>query len=177
MFELSRIVHNYLLKMNSLGGHLAIVIDELGVKREYDSRTHPMIFIGGHPRSGTTLLRAMLDAHKMIRRGEETRIIPRILELRSNWYVSENELHRLAQAGITDEVVDSAVAAFVLETIVRHGPAKEILCNKDPLALREGDYLTTLFPQSRWIFMIRDGRAVIHSVIKRLHLQHVAKSR
>ena len=81
MFEFSRFVHNYLLKINSLVGHTTIVIDELGVKREYDSRTHPMIFIGGHPRSGTTLLRAMLDAHKMIRCGEETRIIPRILEV------------------------------------------------------------------------------------------------
>lgn len=35
--------------------------------REYNSLTHPFIFIGGHPRSGTTLLRAMLDSHPLVR--------------------------------------------------------------------------------------------------------------
>ena len=91
-----------------------------------------------------------------------------LLQLREQMYRSENELHRLAQGGVTDEVVDAAVAGFVLETIVKHGPVKEILCNKDPLALKQGLYLTKIFPKSKWIFMVRDGRAVIHSVIKRL---------
>lgn len=49
--------------------------------KEYNSLTHPLIFIGGHPRSGTTLLRAMLDSHPDVRCGEETRIIPRILQV------------------------------------------------------------------------------------------------
>ena len=35
--------------------------------REYNSVSHPFIFIGGHPRSGTTLLRAMLDSHPQVR--------------------------------------------------------------------------------------------------------------
>ena len=34
-------------------------------------------YAGGHPRSGTTLMRAMLDAHTAVRCGEETRIVPR----------------------------------------------------------------------------------------------------
>ena len=45
----------------------------------------PLIFIGGMPRSGTTLMRTMLDAHPKIRCGQETRIIPRILGMRVNW--------------------------------------------------------------------------------------------
>ena len=62
-------------------GHSAFVLDANGQKKEYNSQTHPFIFIGGHPRSGTTLVRAMLDAHQKIRCGEETRIIPRILKV------------------------------------------------------------------------------------------------
>jgi len=45
----------------------------------------PLIFVGGMPRSGTTLMRAMLDAHPDVRCGQETRIIPRILGMRANW--------------------------------------------------------------------------------------------
>ena len=47
---------------------------------EYD-RNSPIIFIGGVPRSGTTLMRAMLDAHDEVRCGEETRVVPRILQV------------------------------------------------------------------------------------------------
>ncbi len=43
-----------------------------GTLYEYD-RSSPIIFIGGVPRSGTTLMRAMLDAHPEVRCGEETR--------------------------------------------------------------------------------------------------------
>ena len=77
-------------------------------------------------------------------------------------------MHRLAQGGINDDVINAAVASFVLETIVQHGPPADVLCNKDPLAFKHGQYLSKLFPKSKWIFMVRDGRAVIHSVIKRL---------
>ena len=77
-------------------------------------------------------------------------------------------MHRLAQGGITDDVIDAAISSFVMETIVQHGDPADVLCNKDPLAMKQGEYLSKIFPNSKWIFMVRDGRAVIHSVMKRL---------
>lgn len=68
-------------------------------------RKMPLVFIGGVPRSGTTLMRAMLDAHPDVRCGQETRVIPRILQLRSHWLKSEKESLRLQEAGITKEVI------------------------------------------------------------------------
>ena len=62
-------------------GHTASVYDSDGNLHEYNSESHPLVFIGGHPRSGTTLMRAMLDAHMKVRCGEESRIIPRIVQV------------------------------------------------------------------------------------------------
>ncbi|XP_050545350.1 protein-tyrosine sulfotransferase-like isoform X4 [Daktulosphaira vitifoliae] len=132
----------------------------------YD-RDMPLIFIGGVPRSGTTLMRAMLDAHPDVRCGQETRVVPRILQMRNHWYKSSKETLRLKEAGVSEEVVNSAVAAFILEVIARHGVPAPRLCNKDPLALKSMDYLKVLFPNAKYIFMVRDGRATVHSIISR----------
>ena len=39
------------------------------------------------------------------------------------------------------------------------------LCNKDPFTLRYSPYLQTIFPNSKFLFMVRDGRATVHSII------------
>ncbi|KAK7868533.1 hypothetical protein R5R35_004816 [Gryllus longicercus] len=132
----------------------------------YD-RFMPLIFIGGVPRSGTTLMRAMLDAHPDVRCGQETRVIPRILQMRSHWLKSQKESLRLEEAGLSKKVLDSAIAAFCLEIIARHGDPAPRLCNKDPLTLKSAAYLAELFPQAKFIFMLRDGRATVHSIISR----------
>ena len=59
-------------------GKKRFILNSENEKIEYDRRMF-LTFVGGVPRSGTTLMRAMLDAHPMIRCGEETRVIPRIL--------------------------------------------------------------------------------------------------
>lgn len=126
-----------------------------------------IIFIGGMPRSGTTLMRVMLDAHPDVRCGEESRVIPRILGLRTQWEKVPMEKKRLEAAGLTNEVLDSAVRAFILEIIAKHGEAAPRLCNKDPFTLKSAIYLSQQFPQAKFILMIRDGRAVVHSIITR----------
>ena len=127
----------------------------------------PLIFIGGMPRSGTTLMRAMLDAHPEVRCGEETRVIPRLLGMRTQWAKSPKESKRLQEAGLSDDVIDSALAAFILEVIAKHGEPAKHLCNKDPFTLKSSVYLASLFPTSKFILMVRDGRAVVHSIITR----------
>ena len=46
-------------------------------------------------------------------------------------YRSEKESRRLDEAGVTRNVVDSAVAEFLLEIMAKHGKPAERLCNKD----------------------------------------------
>lgn len=77
------------------------------------------------------------------------------------------ERPRLIQGGISDRIIHRAMAAFTLETIAQHGPPPKVLCNKDPLLLNNGEYVSKLFPKSKWLFMVRDGRAVVHSIVTR----------
>lgn len=140
--------------------------DGSGLVKQY-GREEPIIFIGGMPRSGTTLARAMLDAHPEIRCGEETRVVPRILQMRQQWKRSAKESMRLQEAGVTDEVLDEAIASFILDIIVNHGQPASRLCNKDPFTLKSATYLAKLFPNSKFLFMVRDGRATVHSIISR----------
>ncbi|KAL3856526.1 hypothetical protein ACJMK2_011272 [Sinanodonta woodiana] len=142
------------------------IYDRTSRQIPYD-RNMPIIFIGGMPRSGTTLMRAMLDAHPEIRCGEETRVIPRLLGMRANWEKSQLEKKRLSEAGITGDVLDSAMAAFILEIVAKHGEAAPHLCNKDPFTLKSSVYLNQLFPNAKFLLMIRDGRATVNSIISR----------
>ncbi|XP_055587575.1 protein-tyrosine sulfotransferase [Uranotaenia lowii] len=157
--------------LNGAPGGASMIRDDFLLGEEAHSfryhRNMPLIFIGGVPRSGTTLMRAMLDAHPEVRCGQETRVIPRILQLRSHWMKSEKESVRLEEAGITKEVLNSAIAQFCLEIIAKHGEAAPRLCNKDPLTLKMGSYVIELFPQAKFLFMVRDGRATVHSIISR----------
>ncbi len=50
--------------------------------------------------------------------GEETRVIPRILGLRSQWKRNKKESTRLEEAGVTDEVLNAAISAFIIEVRV-----------------------------------------------------------
>lgn len=74
---------------------------------------------------------------------------------------------RLEEAGITKDVLNSAISQFCLEIIANHGAAAKYLCNKDPLTLKMGSYVIELFPNSKFLFMVRDGRATVHSIVSR----------
>lgn len=37
----------------------------------------------------------------------------------------------------------------------------------DPLTLKMGSYVIELFPNSKFLFMVRDGRATVHSIVSR----------
>ncbi|XP_062870443.1 protein-tyrosine sulfotransferase 2 [Trichomycterus rosablanca] len=131
------------------------------------SQDSPVVFVGGVPRSGTTLMRAMLDAHPDIRCGEETRVIPRLLSLRQEWRKWRDDRWNLDKEEVTQETLDSATAAFLLEIIARHGEPAPLLCNKDPFTLKSSMYLSKIFPNSKFLLMLRDGRASVHSMISR----------
>uniref|UniRef100_A0A1I8A8Z7 Protein-tyrosine sulfotransferase n=1 Tax=Steinernema glaseri TaxID=37863 RepID=A0A1I8A8Z7_9BILA len=48
---------------------------------------------------------------------------------------------------------------------MEHGPSAERYCDKDPFVMKYADHLLELFPASKFVLMVRDGRASVHSMI------------
>ena len=143
------------------GGTLTIEPNQL----VYYNNSTPLIWVGGVPRSGTTLARAMLDAHPDVRCGEETSIIPVILSTHKH-FVSQY-MEWLEEAQLSKTTLNKALGAYLLSIIANHGEPAPRLCNKDPFALNSMKTILEIFPNSTFLLMIRDGRATVHSVITR----------
>lgn len=124
------------------------------------------IFIGGYGRSGTTLMRAIFDAHPNIRCGPETKIIPLILQWHKYLIESNSIMKQIMDAGIEIKALDRAMMKFMKEIIIENGKLADRLCDKDPNIAKYILYLKKIFPKSKFIFMIRDPRAVVYSYSK-----------
>ena len=68
---------------------------------------------------------------------------------------------------MTEAILDSAVRAFVYEILIHHGQFADVLCDKDPFVLKYASYISSVFSNAKFLLLIRDARAVIHSVMTR----------
>jgi hypothetical protein len=126
----------------------------------YVSNDNPII-IGGCARSGTTLMRVILDSHSHIYCGPESYLFV------SNRILTKNAREKLAsrfEVSIKD--IDSFVASSsslpkFIETFFRHianTQGKKRWGEKTPTNVRRLGYIFKQFPNARFIHMLRDGR-------------------
>ena len=99
--------------------------------------------------------------------GPETHVVIDMLKLRYEWSNYKHLRDRNEAAGISKEIIDKAVSAFILEVVSRHGPPAELVCAKEPFLMTQAGFLATAFPRARVLHMVRDGRAISHSLVSR----------
>lgn len=131
------------------------------------NRNLPLIFVGGIPGSGLEFMRKLLDENPNIRCGDETEILTDLIFRRNEWTNSKIEKERLKHASMGDDVIDSAVIAFILELIMKQGKIANRICNKDPQIFTYVKYIKKLFPNVKFILMVRDPRATAVSIVER----------
>ena len=153
--------------------------------------TNPYVFIVGCPRSGTTLLQRMVNAHPQIAITKESqwfdkRWITEWFEerrgLTSDGRVTSELIIRMldhpkfARLKISKEQFLALAptgqrvgyASFVTRLFNLYGKAqgKALVGNKTPAYVRKLDLLHSLWPKARFVHLIRDGRDVCLSVVK-----------
>jgi protein-tyrosine sulfotransferase len=121
------------------------------------------VVIGACPRSGTTLLRRIIDRHPSLCCGPETSVlIPnRFLlgPLSARSGISEDDLREMLR---TSPSQGAFVDQFAARYRSDHG--KPRWAEKTPLNVRHFGWVLERFPQVRLIHVIRDGRDVICSL-------------
>ncbi|HBS28139.1 MAG TPA: sulfotransferase [Phycisphaerales bacterium] len=122
----------------------------------------PAVIVGGCGRSGTTLIREMLDRHPSIAIGPETAILcdfPNPERLAIEWGLRAADIERDIRSSRS---VVEFTGGFFRAYAARRG--KPIWGDKTPRNVRAIDRILRWFPQARFIHMIRDGRDVACSL-------------
>jgi len=139
--------------------------------------SRPPFFVIGCGRSGTTLLRTMLDHHPLVAIPVESLFL--IDYLRSAERVPLDLLKRLAlnehefkEWGVTLTLDDLRDAANVPDLINRLHLAylkkegKRYWGQKTPRFIRYGDLLKDAYPGAKFVHVLRDPRAVVSSLVR-----------
>lgn len=145
----------------------------------------PFTFIIGCPRSGTTLLRAMLDSHPAVAVPPESYFLVPILrheaEYRTAGGVDRTAVVRAVAGNVSwpswqvaPEVLDGIAADASLTTVPAtlravydryaelHGKVRAI--DKTPRHTEHVALLSRAYPDSRFVHLVRDGRDVVPSL-------------
>jgi hypothetical protein len=160
------------------------------------------IFVSGPPRSGTTLLELVLSAHSMITITPETRFIQQLFDRRisPDNKLGKNEIESTIQM-MKEDIKLNSWPKFSLDVFLKQYPMSqevsvaeilnnlfeyyakkmsggtEYLGNKKGLyAGGYGPYTKTIFPNAKFVYIVRDPRDVIRSVLTNFSEQSLKKA-
>jgi hypothetical protein len=131
-----------------------------------EDRVKYFIFVGGAPRSGTTLVQNMLDSHPDILGGPEFMHLQDIVQLRKKMHgsIKKKRIDFYCSYEDVDKQISLFIESFFLPFIKKY--EGKILSEKTPGNVFVFEELMELFPTSRYIHVVRDPRAIVASMLQ-----------
>lgn len=125
-----------------------------------------LIFVGGAPRSGTTLVQNILDSHPDICGSPEFIHIPDIVDLKNKLQYSANcgYIDLICSSNDVDRSIRSLIEDLLLPLADKNGC--KFLSEKTPENVLVFSEIIDLFPEARFIHVIRDPRATVSSLLE-----------
>jgi hypothetical protein len=140
-------------------------IKKKGIEKNMQKNQLP-IFIIGCPRSGTTLVRVILDSHPHICCGPEMHVISALescqKQITSKW-------KQLKPYGVSKDEFNKKISEIYTVFLNRYveEKKKKRWAEKTPENIFYVSFIDTLFPNCQFINVLRDGRDVVTSFKKR----------
>lgn len=125
------------------------------------------IFVCGAPRSGVRLLGALLDAHPQLACGPE---LPFIVTIAQQWRDLDttlgvnHEQHYAHPRSATRFAFGTAIKKLVAPHLARAGKSRFVF--QSFAAAMSLDVLSHVFPQARFVLLVRDARASAVSLLR-----------
>ncbi len=125
-----------------------------------------LAFLVGHPRSGTTVMERILDAHPEIATASEYPVFERcMVEAFASWKGAAAPSFLAGDPPGFDLAGSRAFYGDLMETVLTAPLGTRLLLDKNP-ALTEGLHgVLRVFPEAKFIVMLRDPRDVILSCL------------
>lgn len=159
------------------------------------NRVNPYVFLVGSARSGTTLLKRMVNMHPQIAITRETHwitrfsngrigvsrdglVTPELLPQLFNYHrfshlkIDRAEIEKLVPPDRPISYADLVAGIFDL---YGQGQGKRLVGDKTPAYVRNISKLHTLWPKARFVHLIRDGRDVCLSMMNWRMVERTAK--
>ncbi len=124
-----------------------------------------LLFVGGAPRSGTTLVQTLLNRHPVIHGGPEFDLTPAVMALRSQLLAAHDKgrIDRICNREQIDQALGRLLRDLLLPAARRNG--KRWFSEKTPANVLVFDALLDALPAARFIHVVRDPRAVSLSML------------
>lgn len=154
---------------NQIKNHQKSLFDSKDQKIIEYNESPPLVFLSGSPKSGLNLMQSILASKVSLLTTAKTKFLLEFLSFNSNHVIKNgSETRRLEKARIYSDTVNSAAKQFILKSILAFETiSSEYLVIKEFAFGLYIEYLSSLFKDSKFILMIRDGRSVAASNIKK----------